>query len=58
MTDELLTDGPVERYLDALFDRLAGTGQAGRRSLVEAEDHLRAAAAAALQEPASGKYSK
>jgi hypothetical protein len=48
MTGELLPDGPVERYLDALFDRLAGTGQAGRRSLVEAEDHLRAAAAAGV----------
>jgi hypothetical protein len=45
MTEDLLTDGPVERYLDELFDRLAGTGAAGRRSLVEAEDHLRSAAA-------------
>jgi hypothetical protein len=48
MTDELLPGGPVERYLDELFDRLAGTGQAGRRSLVEAEDHLRSATAAGL----------
>jgi hypothetical protein len=36
--------GPVDRYLDDLFDRLAGTGTAGRRALAEAEDHLRAAA--------------
>jgi hypothetical protein len=48
MTDELLADGPAERYLDALFDRLAGTGNAGRRSMAEAEDHLRAATAAAV----------
>jgi hypothetical protein len=34
----------VDRYLDALFDRLAGTGAAGRRALAEAEDHLRSAA--------------
>lgn len=38
----------VERYLDGLFDRLAGTGGAGRRALAEAEDHLRAAAADAM----------
>jgi hypothetical protein len=37
--------GAVDRYLDELFDRLAGTGAAGRRALVEAEDHLRAAVA-------------
>jgi hypothetical protein len=48
VTDELVPDGPVERYLDALFDHLAGTGRAGRRSLVEAEDHLRTAAGAAV----------
>jgi hypothetical protein len=41
MTD---VNGPVDRYLDELFDRLAGTGHAGRRALAEAEDHLRAAA--------------
>jgi len=35
----------VDRYLDELFDRLAGTGGAGRRALAEAEDHLRAAVA-------------
>jgi len=34
----------IERYLDELFGRLAGTGAAGRRVLAEAEDHLRAAA--------------
>jgi hypothetical protein len=45
MTEDLLPDGPVEGFLDELFDRLAGTGRAGRRSLVEAEDHLRAATA-------------
>jgi hypothetical protein len=37
--------GPVDRYLDDLFDALAGTGGAGRRALAEAEDHLRAATA-------------
>jgi hypothetical protein len=45
VTEELLPDGPAERYLDALFDRLTGTGNAGRRSMAEAEDHLRTAAA-------------
>jgi hypothetical protein len=38
----------IERYLDELFGRLAGTGAAGRRVLAEAEDHLRAAAADAM----------
>jgi len=38
----------IERYLDELFDRLAGQGAAGRRALAEAEDHLRAAAAGAV----------
>jgi hypothetical protein len=38
----------VERYLDEMFDRLAGTGAAGRRALAETEDHLRAAVAAGL----------
>lgn len=38
----------IERYLDELFDRLAGQGAAGRRALAEAEDHLRAAAADAM----------
>jgi hypothetical protein len=33
----------VEKYLDGMFDRLAGTGEAGRRAIVEAEDHLRSA---------------
>ncbi|MEV0900686.1 permease prefix domain 1-containing protein [Actinoplanes sp. NPDC049802] len=36
-------DGPVEKYLDEMFDRLAGTGPAGRRMLAEAESHLLAA---------------
>lgn len=36
-------DGPVEEYLDEMFDRLAGTGPAGRRMLAEAESHLLAA---------------
>jgi hypothetical protein len=36
--------GPVDAYLDEMFDRLAGTGAPGRRALTEAEDHLRAAA--------------
>jgi len=48
MTYEPIADGPVERSLDELFDRLAGTGAAGRRSLAEAEDHLRTATAAAV----------
>ena len=39
--------GAIDRYLDELFDRLAGTGAAGRRALAEAEDHLRAAVAEA-----------
>ncbi len=38
----------IERYLDELFDRLAGQGAAGRRALAEVEDHLRAAAADAI----------
>jgi hypothetical protein len=38
----------IERYLDELFDRLAGQGATGRRTLAEAEDHLRAAAADAM----------
>jgi hypothetical protein len=46
---ELIPGGPVERYLDELFDRLAGCGAAGRRSLAEAEDHLRAASASAIE---------
>ncbi|MFI7075247.1 MULTISPECIES: permease prefix domain 1-containing protein [Micromonospora] len=36
-------EGPVEEYLDELFDKLAGTGAAGRRILAEAESHLLAA---------------
>ena len=38
----------IERYLDELFDQLAGTSAAGRRALMEAEYHLRAAAADAI----------
>lgn len=41
--------GPVDRYLDELFDRLNGTGGVGRRALAEAEDHLRTATADAVQ---------
>ncbi|WP_432991029.1 hypothetical protein [Dactylosporangium sp. CA-233914] len=37
--------GPVDAYLDDMFDRLAGTGAAGRRMLTETEDHLRSASA-------------
>ena len=38
----------IERYLDELFDKLTGTGAAGRRALMEAEYHLRAGAADAM----------
>jgi len=38
----------IERYLDELFDRLAGHGAAGRRALTEVEDHLRTAATDAV----------
>jgi hypothetical protein len=38
----------IDRYLDDMFDRLAGTGAAGRRALAEAEDHLRTAAEHAM----------
>ncbi len=38
-------DGPIDRYLDEMFDRLAGTGADGRRLLTEAEEHLTEAAA-------------
>jgi hypothetical protein len=40
----------IDRYLDELFDRLAGTGSAGRRALAETEDHLRASVAAGMAE--------
>lgn len=33
--------GPVEEYLDRVFDLLAGAGRTGRRALTEIEDHLR-----------------
>lgn len=39
----------IDRYLDSLFDQLAGTGEHGRRLLLETEDHLRAAASDAAQ---------
>jgi hypothetical protein len=35
----------IDRYLDDLFDRLAGQGAAGRRMLEETADHLRLSAA-------------
>jgi hypothetical protein len=35
-----MNPAPIERLLDDLFDRLTGTGAAGRRALAEAEDHL------------------
>jgi hypothetical protein len=38
----------IDAYLDSLFNRLVGTGHAGRRALAEVEDHLRSAAAAAV----------
>lgn len=44
MTTAAPGEGPVDQYLDELFDRLAGTGAAGRRILAEAESHLLAAA--------------
>lgn len=40
--------GPLESYLDELFDRLGGTGGAGRRALAETEDHMRSLAEAAV----------
>ena len=46
---ETAPSGPVDRYLDDLFDRLAGTGGIGRRALAETEDHLRTAAADAAE---------
>lgn len=36
---------PIDAYLDEAFDALAGAGPAGRRTLIEIEDHLREAAA-------------
>lgn len=40
--------GPVEAYLDRLFDLLAGTGAAGRRALDEVADHLHESSAAGV----------
>jgi hypothetical protein len=45
MGDMISEGGAVERYLDRLFDLMAGTGSAGRRTLVEVEDHLHEAVA-------------
>jgi hypothetical protein len=45
MGDMITDGGAVERYLDRLFDLMAGTGSAGRRTLFEVEDHLREAVA-------------
>ena len=46
MTDAAGRDGgPVDRYLDDMFNLLAGTGASGRRLLIEAEEHLTEAAA-------------
>ncbi|WP_446215378.1 hypothetical protein [Micromonospora sp. IBHARD004] len=47
-----MSDSPIDGYLDRLFDRLAGTGAAGRRTMVEAEDHLPSAVAQAVAEGA------
>ncbi|MFC7531719.1 hypothetical protein [Actinoplanes sp. GCM10030250] len=38
-------EGPVDQYLDEMFDLLAGTGGNGRRLLIETEEHLTEAAA-------------
>ncbi len=38
----------IDTYLEELFDRLGGTGAAGRRALAEVEDHLRSAADEAI----------
>jgi hypothetical protein len=48
MGDMISDGGAVERYLDRLFDLMAGTGSAGRRTLFEVEDHLREAVADAV----------
>ncbi|GIH15291.1 permease prefix domain 1-containing protein [Rugosimonospora africana] len=39
--DDFQPRGPAERWLDAVFDGLTGTGSGGRRALAEMEDHLR-----------------
>src|SRR5262249_47375681 len=41
--NDLIAGGPAERHLDDLFDRLAGTGGAGRRLLAGGEGPLRTA---------------
>ncbi|MFU8871597.1 permease prefix domain 1-containing protein [Micromonospora sp. SL4-19] len=47
-----MNEPPIDAHLDRLFDRLAGTGAAGRRALTEVEDHLRSAAAQAVADGA------
>ncbi len=42
---EIREQSAVDQCLDEMFDRLAGTGAAGRRALAELEDHLRSAVA-------------
>jgi hypothetical protein len=46
MTDDAA--GPVEEYLDRMFDLLAGSGGTGRRALAEVEAHLTEAVDAEL----------
>lgn len=41
----MTTESPIESYLDAMFERLDGSGPAGRRLLSEAEAHLYESAA-------------
>ena len=48
----------IERYLNELFDRLAGQGADGRRALAEAEDHLCAAAADAMARGLAGEQAE
>jgi hypothetical protein len=48
MGDMITEGGPVERYLDRLFNLLTGSGGTGRRALIEAEDHLHEAVAAGV----------
>ena len=45
MTATTRGEGPIDRYLDEMFDQLAGTGADGRRLLAEAGEHLTEAAA-------------
>ncbi|MDH2443523.1 hypothetical protein QDR37_06155 [Amnibacterium sp. CER49] len=43
----------IDEFLDVAFAHLAGTGAVGRRALLEAEDHLRQATAAATERGAT-----